>query len=189
MSHFIVPYNPHWKTEFEALKAVFEAQMQGLSIDIQHVGSTSVPNLCAKPILDIDLIIEDKTLLNEISTRLQKIGYLCKGEQGIAGRFAFRQSSAYTPIGFAVGKKWQTHHLYVCFSDSLALKNHLIFRDALLKDKSLLEDYAKLKEELLTIKDLSREKYTQLKTDFILNVLANNGLNQQEIKDIREANS
>ncbi|MBK8698528.1 MAG: GrpB family protein [Saprospiraceae bacterium] len=148
MINFIQPYDPAWKTEFEDFKRVLEGALNGMDVDVQHVGSTAVAGLVAKPILDIDVIVEDKFLLNAISSRLKKLGYLDKGEQGIPGRFAFRQTSDHTPVT-ANNKKWQTHHLYVCFSDAPALKNHLFFRDALLGDEDLVKTYAALKTTLV----------------------------------------
>ncbi len=134
MTNFIETYKEEWKIEFESLKKCLCRILDGFQIDIQHVGSTAIPELFAKPILDIDIIIENKTHLDDISAKLEEVGYKSRGEQGVSGRFAFRQTSELTPE-FNNSKKWQEHHLYVCFSDSLALKNHLLFRKALLKDK------------------------------------------------------
>lgn len=183
----IKPYNPVWKIEFEKLKKVLEGILLDLGIDIQHVGSTSIPELCAKPILDIDIILADKILLNEVAARLEKIGYFNRGEQGIKGRFAFRQNFVDTPIT-SIQQIWQEHHLYVCFADSLALKNHLLFRDALLDDKILVNRYAALKMELVNQKDMTREAYTMRKTEFIISVLISRGLDANELQEIRNAN-
>jgi GrpB-like predicted nucleotidyltransferase (UPF0157 family) len=187
MIDLIQPYNPDWKTAFEKIKNVLETELKGFDINIQHVGSTAIPGLYAKPVLDIDIIIEDKTLLNEITARLEKAGYLNKGEQGIAGRFAFRQTSAFTPAT-AMKQTWQSHHLYVCFADSLALKNHLLFRDSLLQDKTLAERYAALKMELVNEKGMTREKYTNRKTEFIISALTTLGLGTKELNEIAKAN-
>jgi len=190
MSKFIQPYNPNWKIEFERIRAVIENELGDLRVhtNIQHVGSTSVPGLFAKPILDIDIIIEDKNLLNKISNLLTKIGYKSIGEQGINGRFAFIQNSEITPI--TAGKnKWQSHHLYVCYADSLALKNHILFRDLLRKDKNLSEKYSEFKKSLTDNLKITREEYTTGKTDFIISVLARAGFDEKEIEEITKANT
>jgi GrpB-like predicted nucleotidyltransferase (UPF0157 family) len=187
MINFIQPYTPEWKTEFENLKQVLMAALNDFEVEIQHIGSTSVPELAAKPILDIDIIIKNKTHLGSLSAILEILGYQNKGEQGIVGRFAFRQSSDLTPLS-ASPKKWQEHHLYVCFSDSLALKNHLSFRNALQQDKKLLDEYAQLKINLVKEPNMTREKYSQRKTDFILAVLALKGLNEKDLNEIKNAN-
>lgn len=187
MLNLIQPHNPNWKIEFENLKRILTAELHGFKIDIQHIGSTCIPGLHAKPILDIDLIINDKTQLGEIAEKLESVGYISRGEQGIPGRFAFRQSSARTP-STGISINWQEHHLYVCFSDSLALKNHIIFRDVLLQDKILTETYAQLKIKLTNEKGMTRENYMKQKTNFIINVLAINGLTEEELDEIRNAN-
>ena len=95
MTKFVEPYNPNWKSAFECLKQFIGTALSDLAldIDIQHIGSTSIPGLFSKPILDIDIIIENKDLLPTIIFMLEKIGYKHKGDQGIPGRFAFRQTS------------------------------------------------------------------------------------------------
>jgi GrpB-like predicted nucleotidyltransferase (UPF0157 family) len=188
MTNFTEPYNPDWKTAFENLKEILYTGLKDFDIDIQHVGSTSVSGLCAKPILDIDIIAGNKLQLNGISAGLQKMGYINKGEQGIPGRFAFRQSSYLTPATEECIKH-QAHHLYVCFSDSLALKNHLLFRDSLLKDKELVRRYAQLKMDLINEKGITREEYTRRKTEFIIAVLSLSGLTEKELSEIKNANT
>jgi len=184
MTNFIQPYNPEWKTGFQHLKHVLETALNGLDTDIQHVGSTAVPGLFAKPILDIDIIISNKSLFGELASRLEKIGYINKGEQGIPGRFAFRQRSPAT-----IPETGMPHHLYVCFSDSLALKNHLVFRDALLNDKELAASYSALKKALIEERGMTREEYTKQKTAFIISALTALGLELHELNDIKGANS
>ena len=187
MTNFIEPYKSEWKIEFENLKSVLSKILDGYEIDIQHVGSTAIPKLFAKPILDIDIIINNKDHLNEITSKLEKFGYKNKGEQGISGRFAFRQISTLTPKTNH-NKKWQKHHLYVCFSDSLALKNHLLFRDVLLVDKKLVNEYSLLKIKLMKEKNMTKEKYTRQKTNFIIAVLASSGLDENELNEITKVN-
>lgn len=182
------PYNPAWADRFLQLKLRLEAILSDYALDIQHVGSTSIPGLPAKPILDIDIIIEDPSLLTGISSELEKAGYHNRGDQGIPERFAFRQQSIYTPDS-PERTKWMEHHLYVCFSDSLALKNHLLFRDALSADKALCMQYAALKERLTGRNGISREQYTREKTEFILEVLRKQGMTVVELSAIRAANS
>lgn len=187
MSNFIVPHNTAWKLEFDELRAVLLSLLEGYNIDVQHVGSTAIPGLLAKPVLDIDIIIEDKALIYGISKRLENVGYLCRGEQGISGRYAFRQQAVNTPQLKNL-KGWRKHHIYVCYSDSLALKNHLLFRDALLNDKKLVEEYSQLKAGLIREIEMTREMYTRRKTDFIISVLTTLGLDQDELNEIASAN-
>jgi len=83
MKELIEPYNPEWKTGFDNLKLALEQELQGFDCSIQHVGSTAIPGLCAKPILDMDIIISNKELLNDISRALESLGYISKGEQAL----------------------------------------------------------------------------------------------------------
>lgn len=110
-----------------------------------------------------------------------------KGEQGIPGRFAFRQMNSITPAA-TTKREWMTHHLYVCHANSLALKNHLLFRDALLNEQQLAEDYHQLKRQLLNESGMTREVYNKRKTEFILSVLAKKGLTDAELAEIEKAN-
>ena len=179
-------YNPSWNIEFHEIQKQLLSELGGMPVNIQHVGSTSVPGVLAKPILDIDIIINDRSLLRLISSRLKDLGYEPKGEQGVPGRFAFRQLNEFTPSTTFM-KTWQPHHLYVCYADSLALKNHLLFRDALRNDPDLANKYSELKQTILKSPGMSREQYTRKKTDFILSVLALQGIDKAELEIIRSA--
>lgn len=189
MMKFIEPYNPEWKKSFEDIKQVLASALNdlGTPFEIQHIGSTAIPGLIAKPVIDIDIILHDKFLLKDLSARLEKLGYINKGEQGITGRFAFRQSSDFTPLT-KNNYKWPSHHLYVCFSDSLALKNHIVFRDALLSDTELVDRYAQLKKSLVEEKGVTRATYTKRKTYFIIAVLSKLGIDNTALNEINKVN-
>ena len=187
MSLLLEPYNPQWKTAFEQLRQTLLQLLSGLPVIIEQVGSTSIPGMYAKPILDIDIILHAKELLSTISYRLETAGYINKGEQGIPERFAFAQSNAFTPHT-GLNETKQEHHLYVCFSGSLALKNHLRFRDALIQQPELAAQYIQLKKELRNEQGMTRPVYNQRKTDFILSVLAMNGFTDEELLEIQRAN-
>lgn len=187
MENFLAPYQAGWKTEFDNLASVLQQALQGIETDIQQVGSTAVPGVYSKPILDVDIIIADESLLPVVTERLLQIGYLAKGDLGIPGRFAFRQRQATTPLT-AEQRNWMPHHLYVCYAHSLALQNHLLFRDALLANEALAAQYSALKRSLVAEKGMTREIYTQRKTGFILSVLSTLGLDDAAIDAIRRAN-
>ncbi len=118
----VLPYDEAWAAAFRAIEAELRAALAGLALRIEHVGSTSVPGLSAKPIIDVDVVIHSRTELAAAVEALAAIGYRHEGDLGIAGREAF----AYD------GKEHlQRHHLYVCAQDSAELKRHLAFRDHL----------------------------------------------------------
>lgn len=181
----IEPYSPHWPIAYQLIRDVYEKHLEGLYHDIQHVGSTSVEGLAAKPILDIDIIIGDESALSEIISRLQQIGYRYMGTMGIPGRHAFNAESADIPIGVPEGR--MDHHLYVCMQGTLALENHIRFRDYLRNHPEALIEYAKLKQGL-AVTAISIESYVSQKTAFITGVLQICGLGDNAIGAIRSAN-
>ena len=113
MLDLIQPHQPSWKAEFEVLKAVLFDHLAGWDLDIQLVGSTGIPGLYAKPILDVDIIIKDKACIDSITRHLEALGYISRGAQGIPDRFAFRPSTPHVPQS-ANKREWLPQHLYVC---------------------------------------------------------------------------
>ena len=117
----VVDYDPSWPALFEDIAAPLRAVfVGGLLTRIEHVGSTSVPGLPAKPIIDIDVVIPSRADLPEAIARLATLGYVHQGDLGITSRKSFRQPEI-TP----------RHNLYVCAEDSPELRRHLAFRDYL----------------------------------------------------------
>lgn len=95
------------------------AVLGDVAMRIEHVGSTSVPGLAAKPILDIDVVIESREKLPAAIERLATLGYEHEGDHNVAGREAFRPGEGTTP------RTWPAHHLYVCAQDNRELLRHL----------------------------------------------------------------
>lgn len=132
-------YNPIWALQFQAIRAELETYLSGVSYQsIEHVGSTSIPGLPAKPILDID-VVATVPQLQDVITALSKegTGLLYMGELYITDRHAFR-APGMEPV----------RNLYVCVEGSAALRNHLGVRNLLLKDEKLREEYGSLKMDL-----------------------------------------
>jgi GrpB-like predicted nucleotidyltransferase (UPF0157 family) len=187
MQDLIVPYDPVWATSFLALRDHLQGLFGGLQADIQHVGSTSIPGLPSKPILDIDVIIDHVNLLPLISRRLEQAGYEARGDQGVPDRYAFRQRESDVPWTNE-RRTWMAHHVYVCLAGSLALKNHLCFRDTLMADPALLDAYGQLKMTIAQTPGMDRQRYSRAKTGFILQVLAGKGFSAADIAAIEAAN-
>ncbi len=114
-------YSSTWMNDFTNLKRAIEARLHGLEYSIEHVGSTAVPNLAAKPIIDIDIIYSDK----DDKFGLENLGYYHAGNQGIEDRDLFKRSGKSTSR-ILDGIK---HHLYVCAADSKALERHILSRN------------------------------------------------------------
>ncbi|QNK64203.1 GrpB family protein [Pedobacter sp. PAMC26386] len=183
----VVPYSTTWATEFGKLKMIFSGQLQDLILRIEHVGSTAVPGLAAKPIIDIDLIINNKYKFDHIIEILSKLGYTHGGEMGIPGREAFTRNSALTPEDGS-GNFWPQHHLYVCLENSNSLRNHLIFRDYLRNNPKKVKEYSELKLKLAKNHTFDIDGYVEAKTTFILSILENSGFDQEDLSTIKIQN-
>lgn len=134
----VLPYDANWKSDFENIKREIEAAVGDLIIGIEHVGSTSVEGLCAKPCIDIDVIIRDDSVFGLLVSRLERIGYTHEGNLGIEGREAF---------GYSDKPHLQTHHLYVCPQDSKELHRHISFRSFLRNNPEEAAAYGAVKTE------------------------------------------
>ena len=134
----VLPYDAAWKAAFEAIKAEIEAAVGNLIIGVEHVGSTSVPGLPAKPCIDLDIVIRAHSDFEAVRRGLLSIGYDHEGDLGIKGREAFRYSDK---------PHLMRHHLYVCTEDSEELRRHLAFRDYLRENPSAAERYGLVKTE------------------------------------------
>ena len=134
----VLPYDPSWKSDFEAIKRELEGAIGEWSVSIEHVGSTSVEGMSAKPCIDIDVVIRDYTVFDAVVQGLASIGYIHEGDLGIKDREAFK----YT------GKPHlKAHHLYVCPEDSEELRRHITFRDFLRGNPAAALQYSQVKEE------------------------------------------
>ena len=134
----VVPYDEKWKFRFEEIAGELRAALGALALSIEHVGSTSVPGLAAKPIIDIDVVIEDESKLKAVIGALEKIGYQYEGNLGIPGREAF---------GYEGKTHLMEHHLYVCPANSPELRRHLSFRDYLRGHPEAVKEYSRIKAE------------------------------------------
>lgn len=152
----IVEYNPSWLTMFEMVRSFVTPVLTDIVIAIEHVGSTSVPGLSAKPIIDMDVVVNSQTEVLIAIQRLESIGYIHQGDLGISGREAFTQ-----PDGLPV------HHLYVCETNNAELKRHILFRDYLRSHPDEAKKYGELKQELAQRFHNDRVSYTNSKTEFV----------------------
>jgi GrpB-like predicted nucleotidyltransferase (UPF0157 family) len=166
----IVEYDPAWPVIFEHLRQVYASWLGELVGSIEHTGSTSVPGLAAKPILDIDLVLRAPEDLGEVIRRLSGLGYIHEGDLGIEGREAFKRMDEDVPWDGS-GRCWMKHHLYALAEGSRELQRHLVFREALRADPRLVKEYAALKQELAQRFREDREAYTLAKSEFIESVL------------------
>ena len=156
----VVPYDPAWPAAFASLRDRIAPVLGELAVGIEHVGSTAVPGLVAKPIIDIDVVIRHADNVPDVVTRLATLGYAHLGDLGILGREAFRSAPGLP-----------RHHRYVCAAGAAALQAHLALRDALRADPELAAAYAALKRELAERYRDDRDSYAEGKSAFIDSVL------------------
>ena len=152
----IAEHDPGWPALFERLAEPVRSAVAGLGAHVEHVGSTAVPGLAAKPIIDIDVVVRMAVDVPEAIERLRALGYLYQGDKGITGREAFLW-----PPGASV------HHLYVVVEDGEPHRNHIGFRDRLRRDPCMAEEYAALKRGLADEHGADRLGYTEAKTAFV----------------------
>ncbi|MBQ2775699.1 MAG: GrpB family protein [Clostridia bacterium] len=165
----VEPYNSKWKTEFEDIKQEIEKELKDLIIDVEHVGSTAVEGLSAKPIIDIDIIIKDYSVFSEVVNRLKSIGYEHEGDLGIKDREAFCYNDK---------PHLQKHHLYVCPQNSDELRRHIVFRDYLRSNTKAVERYSKIKEEAARLYPDDIDKYIAHKSSCIAELYLLCGLDE-----------
>jgi GrpB-like predicted nucleotidyltransferase (UPF0157 family) len=173
-----VDYDPEWANRFQRLREKIWPSVRDFATAIEHVGSTSVPGLAAKPVLDIDIVIPSRNQIQLAVTRLASLGYTHLGDLGIVDREAFRAAPVDGPA----------HHLYVCLNDSIALLNHLTLREHLSANPTEVEAYSALKKRLAEECGRDIQSYVEGKTDFILAILARHGFSAESLESIRRAN-
>lgn len=174
----VVPYDPAWPRIFEQIRASIWGAVQDIALGIEHVGSTAICGLAAKPIIDIDVVVSARTDMPAVIDRLDAIGYRHEGALGIEEREAFS-----SPPGLPM------HHLYACVQNSLALENHLTVCDYLRRHPSSAAAYGELKQELAERYASDPKGYGTAKTDFLLTLLGAAGWPRALLQTIRRANS
>lgn len=170
----VVEYDPAWPDQFEALRREYAAALDAAGVPvvtIEHVGSTAVPGQAAKPVIDVDIVVEqpDITAGSEVLTRL---GFRPLGELGIPDRWAFSPPHRFGET-----------NTYVVLRDSLALRNHLAVRDALRAHPRLRDEYSRVKHAVAATA-AGIEEYGRGKNATVQAILAAAGLTDAEWESI-----
>ena len=158
----VVAYDDRWPDLFagEAARVAHAVHAAGLPpLVLEHVGSTSVPGLAAKPILDIAAGYRVGTPAAIHVPALEQLGYIHRGDGGLPGREFFRRGEL------------RSHHLHLVELGGVHWTRYLAFRDALRADPMLRDAYARLKQSLATRFPRDRESYIAGKTEFVERVL------------------
>jgi uridine kinase len=173
----VVDYDPVWASVFEGLRARAWAVVGDFALAIEHIGSTSVPGLAAKPIIDMSVVVRSTEDVPLGIERLATLGYVHRGNLGVEGREAF-QSPAQLPA----------HHLYLCPAGSLGLINPLALRDYLRAHPEVARAYGNLKKTLALEFPNDMDSYLDGKTDLILGILRQVGFSRDQLDTIERIN-
>ena len=176
----VVPYDSSWPERFELVRAQLAKALAAVPVvAIEHVGSTSVRGLAAKPIIDIDVIVARPHVRGAIDA-LEVSGYLCLGEMGVPDRHAFRAPD-----------DGIRRNVYVTVEGCLSLRNHLGARDVLRSDPSLRDQYGALKIQLSERDyeaDVDIDGYVADKSHLLQRILERAGLTPDELAEIDAIN-
>ena len=153
-------YRPQWADDFLQIKRTLHGNIQMGGSRIEHIGSTSIVGLAAKPIVDIDLVYKMNDSFVLIKSDLEKLGYYHNGNQGIHGREVFKRIKANKEPAIL---DLIDHHLYVCHNDNKELRRHLLFRDYLLANEKERIEYEKLKFEIAHLAKQDKKEYAKFK--------------------------
>lgn len=158
----VVAYDPEWPQRFERLRARIWPAVAAVALRIDHVGSTSVPGLAAKPIIDMDVVVADETRVRPAIEALRSLGYRWVGDLGVEGREAFTsaQSADLPP-----------HHLYLVVDGNKAHLDHVLLRDLLRADEDACRRYAELKRANVELAQGDTDVYVAAKARFVAELL------------------
>lgn len=157
-------HRSEWKQQYAEAEALLRGVFADRLVDIQHIGSTAVEGLSAKPTLDILVVVKDLAEVDGISGAMEAQGFLAMGEYGIPGRRYFYRTLASDPFV-------ETHHVHVYQSGNPKYTEELLFRDYLRVDKDARRAYEALKLELAAKFRHDPPAYTDAKAGFIAETL------------------
>jgi GrpB-like predicted nucleotidyltransferase (UPF0157 family) len=153
----VVDYDTDWPHSFESEKLALEKALYDTEVKIEHIGSTSIPNLAAKPIIDILIEIDKVERLDVKADRFCNLGYEVKGENGIPGRRYYQK-----------GGNNRTHHIHAFQSGSFGLLRHRAFKEYLQAHPLIAREYASIKKQAALSCNKDTERYISMKNDFIV---------------------
>lgn len=173
----IIDYDSTWPRDFILLRSRVWPAVQRLAHSIEHVGSTSVEGLAAKPVIDISIVVPTDGEVSAAIESLALVGYHHRGDLGVPGREAFEQPD-----------DLPRHHLYLCPAGSPALHNHLALRDYLRATPAAAREYGALKKRLAEQFPYDIDAYVEGKTDFIVSILRACDISPDSLQQIERAN-
>jgi GrpB-like predicted nucleotidyltransferase (UPF0157 family) len=158
MPVIICPHDPEWATQFAVEAAALAEAFGANALAIEHIGSTAIPDILAKPVIDILVEVADLDAVESTTPRMAALGYQARGAYGIEGRRYFCKSDA---------GGTRTHHVHVFEAGQAHARRHLAFRDYLRAHPEKAAAYSQLKAELTRAGKLDRKAYQAAKADFV----------------------
>ncbi len=154
----VVPHDPRWRVAFEAEAKQVAAALGENVVAVQHIGSTAIPEIYAKPIIDLLVEVRDINEVDGRSSAMESLGYEVMGEYGIPGRRYFRKDNQ---------EGIRTHHIHAFESGSAESERHLAFRDYMIAHPVDAQRYSELKRRLAKEHPWSIDGYMDGKDGFI----------------------
>jgi GrpB-like predicted nucleotidyltransferase (UPF0157 family) len=152
----IVEYNINWPAMFDSERNALFSILGDVAVNIFHIGSTAVPGLAAKPIIDIMIEVSGLDSLDAHGSEFQKLGYEIMGEFGIKGRRYFRK-----------GGDNRTHQIHAFCHGDMNIWRHLAFRNYLRECPEIAEQYANIKKNAARLSNGNLDAYCDIKEDFV----------------------
>lgn len=154
----MVPYNPKWQQEFAREAAQLTNTLGENVVTVHHIGSTAIPGIYAKPVLDMLLVVRNHAELDKKQAQMEALEYEACGELGIPGRRFFRRDNADGD---------RTHQIHAFETGSPQIARHLAFRDYMIAHPETAQGYSDLKRELAAKHPSDIEAYMDGKDEFI----------------------
>jgi len=152
----VVSYNSNWKGMYKEEEEKIKNVFSDIIIDIHHIGSTAIPGIKAKPVIDILVEVKDIEVVDQHNHKMEELGYEAMGEYGITKRRFFRK-----------GENNRTHHIHIFQVGNVEIERHINFKEYLIAHPDKGREYSKLKEKLTNKYTYDVENYTNGKSDFI----------------------
>lgn len=156
----VAEYEERWPRDFARIRARLWPAVASVALGIEHVGSTAVPGLAAKPVIDVDVVVADAASVPAAVEALESLGYAHRGDLGIPGREAF-----------SVLPGLPEHHVYVVVRGSPAHRDHVDLRDHLRSRPDAVRRYATEKRRLAPLLATDREAYVEGKAWLVRELL------------------
>jgi len=152
----VVSYNSNWKEMYKEESEKIKNVLSDIIINIHHIGSTAIPGIKAKPVIDILVEVKYIEGADQYNHKMKELGYEAMGEYGIPKRKFFRK-----------GGNNRTHHIHIFQVGNEEIEKHINFKEYLIAHPKKAQEYSKLKENLVNKYTCDIENYINSKSDFI----------------------